>query len=90
MCAAALEGGVMTENGLLLNGVVCQAVIDKCEGCERIKTVEGVQFCTSYPQPAKKWKLGACNFATHVKATVDHGKVKVNPLKASKRAARGR
>jgi hypothetical protein len=35
--------------------------------------------------------LGVCNFATHVKASVDkQGKIKVNPLKASKRAARGR
>jgi hypothetical protein len=92
MCAsAALEGGVLTENGLLLNGVLCQAVIDKCDGCERIKTVDGARFCSSYPQPERKWKLGVCNFATHVKGTVDNqGKVKVNPLKASKRAARGR
>jgi len=92
MCAsAALEGAVMTENGLLMNGVTCQAVIDKCDGCDRINEFEGGRFCSSYPQPEKKWKLGACNFATHIKATVDNqGKIKVNPLKASKRAARGR
>jgi len=94
MCAsssAAMQGAVMTEKGLTINGVLCQPATDKCEGCERIKEMEGVKYCSSYPFPEKKWKLGVCNFATHVKATVDKGgKVKINPLKASKRAARGR
>ena len=68
-----------------------QPVVEKCEGCERIKEDEGLRHCTSYADPAAKWSLGVCNFATHVKASVDkQGKVKVNPLKASKRAARGR
>ncbi len=74
-----------------INGVLCQSVVEKCEGCDRIKTIDGGKFCSSYPEPSKKWKLGACNFATHVRATLDkEGKVKINPLKASKRAARGR
>ncbi|MFR5647877.1 MAG: PxxKW family cysteine-rich protein, partial [Bilophila wadsworthia] len=47
------------------------------------------QFCGSYPNPAKKWFDGRCNFATHIKT--ESGKAaKVNPLKASKRAAKGR
>ena len=41
------------------------------------------------PNPAKKWFDGRCNFATHIKT--ESGKAaKVNPLKASKRAAKGR
>lgn len=69
----------------------CKPVIDKCEGCERTKEFEGQKFCSSYRDPSRKWAHGVCNFATHVKATVDtSGKVKVNPLKASKRAARGK
>ncbi|AGW14480.1 PxxKW family cysteine-rich protein [Megalodesulfovibrio gigas] len=87
----ALSNAIKTDEGVFLNGVLMEPIIDKCEGCERSKAVEGVSICISYPLPASKWRLGACNFATHVKATVDKsGKVKINPLKASKRAARGR
>ncbi|TVQ97299.1 MAG: hypothetical protein EA399_13570 [Desulfovibrionales bacterium] len=68
-----------------------QPVVEKCEGCARIKEDDGLRHCTSYADPEAKWSLGVCNFATHVKASVDkEGKVKINPLKASKRAARGR
>lgn len=75
----------------VVNGVECHPIIDKCEGCERIKEAEGAKYCSSYPLPEKKWAHGVCNFATHVKAEKDTGgKVKINPLKASKRAARGR
>lgn len=80
-----------TAEGMMINGVLCTETVEKCDGCERIKELEGGKYCASYPFPEKKWKLGACNFATHVKATLDkEGKVKINPLKASKRAARGR
>jgi len=86
-----LDNAVMTEDGLTINGVVMQQIIEKCEGCERIVDHSDGKYCSSYAQPSTKWKLRACNFATHVRAEVDNtGKVKVNPLKASKRAARGR
>jgi hypothetical protein len=89
--SAVFEGAVMTAEGMLYNGVICQPVVEKCEGCERSKQFEGQNFCGSYAQPQAKWSLGVCNFATHVKASVDKtGKVKINPLKASKRAAKGR
>lgn len=85
------ECPLMTAEGCSYNGGHCHPIIDKCEGCDRAKEFSGAKYCTSYPEPAKKWTGKACNFATHVKATVDtQGKVKVNPLKASKRAARGR
>ena len=87
----SLEGAVMTDDGLSYKGVIMQPVTDKCEGCERIAAVEGGNYCPTYAQPETKWAHGVCNFATHVRAEVDKGgKVKVNPLKASKRAARGR
>jgi RNA polymerase subunit RPABC4/transcription elongation factor Spt4 len=87
----ALEGAVLTDKGLSYKGAILEPIIDKCEGCERVTEVEGQKFCPSYAQPAKKWSGKVCNFATHVRATVDtSGAVKVNPLKASKRAARGR
>ncbi|MBU0484315.1 MAG: PxxKW family cysteine-rich protein [Proteobacteria bacterium] len=61
-------------------------VIDKCESCERIIEVESIKYCSSYTLPAAKWRQGMCNFATHIKPEVITSKIKVNPLKASKRA----
>ncbi len=89
--STSFPGAEKTQNGIMFRGIECLPVIDKCEGCERIKEHDGAKYCSSYPNPESKWSRGACNFATHVKATIDSaGKVKVNPLKASKRAARGR
>jgi len=87
-----VEVGVVEQGGqVYVNGVACEPVVEQCEGCGRIKEIEGGKFCASYPVPEKKWHLGACNFATHVRAEVDKaGKVKINPLKASKRAAKRR
>ncbi|TVM18348.1 hypothetical protein DPQ33_06235 [Oceanidesulfovibrio indonesiensis] len=91
MSAAELQGAERTPQGVVMKGIPMEPVVEKCEGCERIKEFEGEKYCSTYPQPEKKWKLGVCNFATHVQAQLDKsGKVKVNPLKASKRAARGR
>lgn len=87
----ALEGAEMTSEGLSYKGVILQPIVEKCDGCERAVPFEDQKYCPSYAQPESKWKHGVCNFATHVRASVDkEGKVKVNPLKASKRAARGR
>lgn len=83
------EKVVTTERGVELNGILMEPVVEKCNGCERITTVENQEYCTSYPLPSGKWRHGACNFATHVKAKMDKsGNVKLNPIKASKRAAR--
>ena len=80
---AALLNAVKTAEGVVVNGFVVSPVIDKCEGCDRIREFEGENFCSS------KWSGGRCNFATHVKVQVAAA-AKVNPLKASKRAAKGR
>ncbi len=91
MANPTLVGAEKTAAGVLFNGFILDPVVEKCEGCERIKTFENQDFCSSYAMPHAKWANGACNFATHVKAELDKsGKVKINPLKASKRAARGR
>jgi len=88
---SALDGAVMTAEGLSFKGVIMNPVVESCTGCERITEFESISYCPSYALPAKKWTRGICNFATHVKGTLDkQGKTKVNPLKASKRAARGR
>jgi hypothetical protein len=59
-----------------------------CEGCDHI--VEGSigPVCVKAPSPLKKWSAGLCNFATHRKVEVKIEEVKVNPIKASKRAGR--
>ncbi|MBC18389.1 conserved protein of unknown function [Pseudodesulfovibrio profundus] len=89
--AISLEGAVKTDEGLSYKGMIMEEIVEKCEGCERVAAVEGGKYCPAYAQPAMKWAHGVCNFATHVRAEVDSaGAVKVNPLKASKRAARGR
>lgn len=63
-----------------------KSVDEKCSGCERIIEVDASQYCKTYANPAAKWRLGICNFATHVKPEIVSEKNKVNPLKASKRA----
>ena len=85
----ALQNAVKTADGVAVNGITVLPVVEKCEGCDRVREFEGQNFCSSYPNPERKWADGRCNFATHVKVQVAAA-AKVNPLKASKRAAKGR
>jgi hypothetical protein len=62
-------------------------VIEQCVGCERIVEADGNKFCDTYVNPGAKWRLGICNFATHAKPEVTIVKIRVNPLKAAKRAS---
>ena len=82
-------GAVLAEGGMKYNGVIFQPIIDKCEGCGRVRDFEGAQYCSSYPMPASKWTMGNCNFSTHTRV-MQAAQGKVNPLKASKRAAKGK
>ena len=84
-----LQGAEKTDNGVILNGMRISPVVEQCATCDRIRFFDDQEFCSSYAVPARKWVGGRCNFATHVKGEVA-SKVKVNPLKASKRAAKGR
>ena len=84
-----LENATKTAEGVVVNGFVLSPVVEQCNGCERMREFDGEQFCSSYPAPARKWAVGRCNFATHAK-TQANAAAKVNPLKASKRAAKGR
>ena len=52
-----LVGAVKTEQGVEVKGMLMQPVVEKCEGCDRVRTFEEQQFCGSYPNPAKKWLL---------------------------------
>lgn len=84
-----LANAIKTAEGVVVKGMVVSPCIDQCDGCERIRDFGEEKFCSSYPDPSKKWADGRCNFATHVK-TQSSAQAKVNPLKASKRAAKGR
>ncbi len=85
----ALQNAKKTPEGVCVNGFVVAPAVEKCTGCDRLREFEGETFCSSYPEPARKWAGGRCNFATHIKAE-SAAAAKVNPLKASKRAAKGR
>ena len=87
--AKILAGAVATDSGVQVNGILCLPVVEKCEGCDRIRNFESQNFCSSYPIPEKKWTLGRCNFATHIH-DASRSQAKTNPLKASKRAAKGK
>ncbi len=90
MCAKAVDfEAIKSDEGVKVNGVIIHTIVEKCEGCNRVREFEGENFCSSYPNPSSKWALGSCNFATHIKAAVRQ-QAKVNPLKASKRAAKGK
>lgn len=64
-----------------------QPVVENCEGCERVVEESGAKFCRSYLQPEAKWRLGICNFATHAKPEIEIATIRINPLKAAKRAS---
>ena len=90
-CQTVLPGAecvFWSKKGCIAEGNTCQTVIEECEGCERI--VEGTigSVCSAAPSPVKKWMTGLCNFATHRKVEIKIEDIKVNPLKASKRAGR--
>ena len=85
----ALQNAARTPQGVTVNGFVLSPIIDKCEGCDRVREFEEEMFCSSYPAPDRKWAEGRCNFATHMKVDAKAA-AKVNPLKASKRAAKRR
>lgn len=91
-CQTVLPGTectFMAKGGCVFPEGSCQAVVENCEGCERIVSGSIGQVCSAYPAPAKKWAHGICNFATHVKVEIKVDDLKVNPLKASKKASGG-
>jgi hypothetical protein len=76
--------------GCTFLGGECRGVVEKCEGCARVEQWPTGQYCTSYPAPEKRWTLGLCNLATHIKLEEEKVQKMMNPLKASKRMSRKR
>ncbi len=94
MLCVTIKKGVpcafMTAKGCNFNGGQCHPIVDPCEGCSKTLAVDSNIFCAVAPNPAQKWAKGSCNFATHVTRQVAEKALKINPLKASKRAASGK
>ena len=77
----------MTKKGCNFNEGRCLTIIDKCQGCNRTSSFEDGVYCLVAANPASKWNKGDCNFATHLERKQVEEAQKINPLKASKRAA---
>ena len=89
-CTTVKEGmfcAFMSGSGCSFNGGRCHPVVDQCQGCAQINQYPSGEFCLTYGNPAAKWSLGRCNFASHLKDEKKSDK-KINPLKASKRGQR--
>ncbi|NSW85867.1 MAG: hypothetical protein HPY84_06030 [Syntrophobacteraceae bacterium] len=85
---AGTECAFMTKTGCGYNGGSCQPVVEQCDGCARAVEWTAGKYCSSYPNPAVKWKTSICNFATHARAEQNGSQQKINPLKASKRSTK--
>ena len=81
-------GNMQTSNVAKFSDGSFLPIVEQCEGCERIVEVDDGKFCDTFKNPAAKWRLGICNFATHAKPEVTIVKIRVNPLKAAKRASK--
>ncbi len=79
----------MSKKGCTFLGGKCHEIVAQCEGCGHILACADKKYCKAYPDPAAKWQFGSCNLATHIVRKLTEVK-KVNPLKASKKAATGK
>ncbi len=78
----------MAKKGCSFNGGSCNPAVEACAGCNKVVEFNGGLYCSIAPDPAAKWRLGSCNFATHIeRGQIQEDARKLNPLKASKRAA---
>ena len=80
-----MECAFMTKKGCSYKEGLCHETVEQCNGCNRTVEFASRWYCTAFPEPSMKWKNGNCAMASHVASTVSENKVKLNPLKASKR-----
>ena len=80
----------MRKSGCSYNGGKCHPGTESCAGCSNLEDLPAGQFCRIFAEPALKWNAGNCNMASHIQGDRSQEVTvkKVNPLKASKRAAR--
>jgi hypothetical protein len=52
-----------SEEGLCKAGIVCDPIVEKCNGCNKIED----SYCKSYPRPSAMWRTSqVCPLASHV------------------------
>jgi len=85
---AELDCAFMNKKGCGFFGGSCNAIIEKCEDCNKVINYESSKYCVVYPDPASKWLNGKCPTATHIKLELNETTQKINPLKASKRSSK--
>lgn len=83
---AGIECAFMTKKGCGFNGGSCNAIVEKCEGCNKVIQTPAGQYCRVYPDPVSRWRSGNCPTASHIKREVQETTQKLNPLKAAKRS----
>lgn len=76
-------------NEKTFSGAKAFVIVDQCVGCANVIEHEGTSYCKAYKDTSAKWMFGNCNLGTHVQRKLEETK-KVNPLKASKKAMKGK
>jgi hypothetical protein len=85
-----VECSFMGAKGCGFNGGRCLPIAEACQGCARVIAIEDASYCNVAPDPTVRWRVGTCSFATHIERKRQEEVQKINPLKASKRAAAGK
>jgi hypothetical protein len=63
--------------------MLCEKIIDKCVGCNRVEN----DYCKAFIHPTVKWLTGDCALANHIVYEAKEVK-KINPLKLSKKSSK--
>ena len=88
LTAKELDPVALAKLPLNMSGNPAHKIVEQCEGCGKVIEYTSEKYCMVYPNPAGKWAVGGCPQATHKKVVKEESTQKVNPLKASKRAAK--
>lgn len=62
----------MNGTGINNGNVEHRAIVESCNGCDRILAGGADKTCSAFAFPDTKWRLGPCSMATHIK--VETGK----------------
>lgn len=91
-CASVRMGkecSFMAKEGCSFIGGSCKPVSEKCEGCKNVEQFDNVVYCISYMEPSTKWAENkVCPMCTVIVEKIKEEANKINPLKASKKAAK--
>ena len=85
MCVIDKDLCSFESNGVCTREEHCEPCISECHPCGRIVAGLGTHYCASYPVPQTQWRRGICPLSSHTNVNAETV-VKLNPLKASKRA----